>query len=273
MKPQYEACPLQKACKGVFTNISGCGVHAFLYAVFSPEVMCDSLQHTQMWDKYRPAYLTLQRQGSAQSPDVALQEYDLVTQVKADDAAALQRREIGLAAQLEAARLEVYAGREALSLKQLELDSAQEAAAERRRAAEQEAEELAQERQKRQCAEEDMKVNPPRMRRCHVLPSAFASIPHLSQARWGSCKYAGSERKLGHLYLLYGHVHLLGTVEAFNFVRKSAHRQRSPSWQRAAQVPNQAAAPRPGRWRTCVSACTARCACASCENWVADPTG
>ena len=53
-------------------------------------------------------------------------------QAKADEAAALQRRDLGLAAQLEAARQEVYVGREASRLKQLELDSAQQAAAERR---------------------------------------------------------------------------------------------------------------------------------------------
>jgi len=35
-------------------------------------------------------------------------------------------------------------------------------------------------------------------------------------------------------------------------------RPRLPSWQRAAQVPRRAAAPRRGRWRTCASACTVR---------------
>lgn len=72
--------------------------------------------------------------------------------------AALQRRELALAAQLEAARAEVRAGWEALRVKQMELEAAQEAAAERRRSAEAEAEELAHERQKRQRAEDDMKV-------------------------------------------------------------------------------------------------------------------
>lgn len=52
------------------------------------------------------------------------------------------------------------AGREALRLKQMELDIATEAAAERWRAAEREAEELVQERQKRKRVEEDMEVCP-----------------------------------------------------------------------------------------------------------------
>lgn len=101
--------------------------------------------------------VALQRQETANAKPYKCARLPL--QVKVDEAAALQRREIGLAAQLEATRQEVFAGREALRLKQLELDAAQEAAAERKRAAEQEAEELVQERQKRQHAEEDMKVN------------------------------------------------------------------------------------------------------------------
>ena len=62
----------------------------------------------------------------------------------------------------------MLSSRDALQLKQMELNSAQQAAAERTRAAEQEAEELAQERQKRQRAEEDMKV------RVHIFPARRA---------------------------------------------------------------------------------------------------
>ena len=79
-------------------------------------------------------------------------------QASQDGQAALQRHEAALAVQLDAARQDGKAARDALRLKQMELDAAQDAAAERRRAAEQEAEELVNERQKRQRAEEDMKV-------------------------------------------------------------------------------------------------------------------
>ena len=79
-------------------------------------------------------------------------------QASQDGQAALQRHEVALALQLEAARQDGKAARDALRLKQMELDAAQEAAVERRRVAEQEAEELVNERQKRQRAEEDMKV-------------------------------------------------------------------------------------------------------------------
>lgn len=131
--------------------------------------------------------------------EAALQLCNPGTQAKAEEAAALQRREIGLAAQLEAARQEVFAGREALRLKQLELDSAQEAAAVRRCAAEQEAEALAQERQKRQRAEEDMKVKPSCMQSCHALLSAYIStlLPILSPA--GSLRVDGkcAQERLG----------------------------------------------------------------------------
>ena len=82
-------------------------------------------------------------------------------QASQDGQAALQRHEAALAAQLEAARQDGKAARDVLRLKQMELDAAQDAAAERRKAAEQEAEELVNERQKRQRAEEDMKA-------CHL---------------------------------------------------------------------------------------------------------
>ena len=139
------------------------------------------------------------------------------TQVKADEAAALQRREIALAAQLEAARLEVYAGREALRLKQLELDSAAEAAAERRRAAEQEAEELAQERQKRQRTEEDMKVKPSCMQRCHELFPEYICrlLPVVvSKGSRQVCGALAEERGWVIFNLQYCHGHLSGDAEA-----------------------------------------------------------
>ena len=79
-------------------------------------------------------------------------------QASLEGQAALQRHEAALACQLEAARQDGKAARDALRLKQMELDAAQEAAAERRKAAEREADELANERQKRQRAEEDMKA-------------------------------------------------------------------------------------------------------------------
>ena len=128
--------------------------------------------------------VTPQRQDVA--VEAAFQVHNPGMQAKAEEAAALQRRDIGLAAQLEAARQEVFAGREALRLKQLELESAQEAAAARRRAAEQEAEALAQERQKRQRAEEDMQVDPS----CMTKLSCMTFSPDLQSA---ACSGLGGE--------------------------------------------------------------------------------
>lgn len=82
----------------------------------------------------------------------------LLRQASIEETAALRERAHGLAAQLEGTAREAREATEALRAREAALDAAQRTAAERKRAADEEADRLARERVKRQRLEEDVKV-------------------------------------------------------------------------------------------------------------------